>query len=140
MVNMDELEQLARAATPGPWEYVQDGDEMSGELRVEGTDGRDRDYIGLIADNTWGHENGHFIAAANPAVVLELVQRLRAAEAIVRDLAMSHQIYEEDQEGCPLCKAPYRWEQDRETTSCEHAESCPYRRAVEAMKRKAFVD
>jgi hypothetical protein len=55
-VDLDRLEQLARAATPIDWTFE-------------------------------GPTKDAFIHAANPPVVLELAQRLRAAEAIVRDLA-----------------------------------------------------
>lgn len=80
-LDLDKLEAAARAATPGPWEW--DG------RRVDPDDGYvhipECSYIvGLIS--LAGHYEGYqedcdFIAATSPDVVLELVRRLRAAEA-----------------------------------------------------------
>jgi hypothetical protein len=80
--DVGELERLARAATPGPW-HVQ-GVGIGG---IEDTDGnviaqaqqfkpvRNKDDLN---DRI---QNAAFIAAANPAAVLALIDRVRAAEA-----------------------------------------------------------
>ena len=77
MTDLAELKALAEAATPGPWSY--DGSYVC-PARVE---------AGTTFVETWRSvadchqpENTQFIAAANPAVVLELIaenERLREA-------------------------------------------------------------
>ena len=77
MTDLAELKALAEAATPGPWSY--DGSYVC-PARVE---------AGTTYVETWRSvadchqpENTQFIAAANPAVVLELIaenERLREA-------------------------------------------------------------
>lgn len=87
-LDLDRLEALARAATPGPWKPT-DGYEASQA-------GRHDDDVSVLEDASGDpviehvYYDGHhtivrprdvqFIAAANPAVILDLVERLRAAE------------------------------------------------------------
>lgn len=69
-INIDELERLAKAATPGPWS-------QSG-FRVTAKElGYDR-VADTEFDNDSMAENAAFIAAANPATVLTLINQLRA--------------------------------------------------------------
>lgn len=72
-MTLDELEALAKAATPGPW--VVDGDECvrAEDLRIL--------YDNSCRDDENGTANAAFVSAANPAAVLDLIARLRAAEA-----------------------------------------------------------
>jgi hypothetical protein len=78
MMNIEDLKQKALAATPGPWEYQKDRKDfpVNGYVTV-------RDciysvcvlpYEGIRADDRVT-DNGRFIAAANPAAVLELIQQ-----------------------------------------------------------------
>jgi hypothetical protein len=131
-LDLDELEQLARAS--------------------ETLTKRDVD---LNSDGDWAAycvANADFLVAANPAAVLELVQRLRAAEhpgergsvrrlmfdldryrAIVRDLAAVRQpigLGTDEQLRCSLCKGTT----DGQWSDVIHAESCPWRRAIEATR------
>lgn len=77
MIDLDKLEALSRAATPGPW-----SDEHNYHL--------DRHYVNCrngtkevcecqhwVEENIDGNANAAFIAAANPAAVLELITELR---------------------------------------------------------------
>jgi hypothetical protein len=76
-----ELERLARAATPGPWERETDSDGnatpylvMAGDIRISDT--------GWDVGKKQAGRNTAFIAAAHPGTVLALVaevRRLRAA-------------------------------------------------------------
>lgn len=77
-MNIEELKRLAEAATPGPWEYQKDGKDfpVNGYVTV-------RDciysvcvlpYEGIRADDRVT-DNGLFIAAANPAAILELIRQ-----------------------------------------------------------------
>lgn len=64
---LDSLEFRAKAATPGPWNIVRDPDGYT-------------HYIGpsLV---TQVRDDAAYIAAVNPAVVLELIAELRKARA-----------------------------------------------------------
>lgn len=88
MIDLDAIEQAARAATPGPWE--------TGEAHPEGIP-----YVGArFMDEVYSRvsspymsragcetiADAAFIALANPATVLVLIERLRAAEARVQVL------------------------------------------------------
>lgn len=84
--NLDHLESLARAATPGPWEAAYDGLVLEYEVR---------DYHdNLCAKVDFGNveANAAYIAAANPQIVLELIAELRQTRAerewLARNLAM----------------------------------------------------
>ena len=74
----EELKRLAEAATMGPWEYQKDSKDfpVKGYVTV-------RDciysvcvlpYEGIRADDRVT-DNGRFIAAANPAAILELIRQ-----------------------------------------------------------------
>lgn len=71
--DLDELERLARAATPGPWE-----DDNSVVKTERGTicyAHHSYEEEGWQAEN-----NASLIAAANPATILSLIHRVREAE------------------------------------------------------------
>lgn len=84
MIDTNELRRLAQAATPGPWKAEQ----YLGTPRqfVIYTDVGDKGRVSDVAYTsiTFGHDetvaNARLIAAANPAVVLELLDRIEAAE------------------------------------------------------------
>jgi len=70
-LDLDSLEALAKAATPGPW-------------RVHGIDVYTDDDSSMVANGSYcdaqgGENDTAFIAAANPQTVLELIRHLRAA-------------------------------------------------------------
>lgn len=66
-LDLDHLEALARAATDRPWKHG------SWPFRLT-----ERDELELD-----GSPESALIAAANPAVILELVERLRRAEELI---------------------------------------------------------
>jgi len=79
MTDLDELKALAEAATPGPWFLDAGGDTgVYTEARVSDTS----------TDVAWSYrrEDEKFIAAANPAAVLDLIARVERAEAERVDL------------------------------------------------------
>jgi hypothetical protein len=136
IVDLDRLEQLARAATPGPWR-TKDGDPGRAWINDDAGD----PYCTVADCRPGGEANAAFIATANPAFVLQLLARLRAAEAIVRDLAAKNPVqgiynggYEV--ETCALCGATGEFEDDLHQTGLriEHKPTCLKRRAVEATK------
>ena len=88
-MNLEELERLAREATPGPWVsrrgFVMQPPEGMWETIIADT------ANGIESEN-WAKEfvqNGEFIAAANPATVLALIARIREWEA----------------DDCPACRS-----------------------------------
>ena len=83
-MTLDELERLARAATPGPW-HVQD----SNSWRRIGTDRIDGAVVCPINQRHDGHpdlgarrDDLDYIAACSPDVVLKLIETLRAADRL----------------------------------------------------------
>lgn len=74
--DLTELERLANAATPGPWEE----DFHSCNLRGDGHRSvRSKDGDVLFGANYWA--NLTFIAAAHPQAVLALLDRIAGYEA-----------------------------------------------------------
>jgi len=79
-IDLDALERAALAATPGPWHSPGMGEVHSVEHHVI-VDVCWPEH-GVPVDDSVGNgtqEDADYIAAANPAVILELVRRLRAA-------------------------------------------------------------
>ena len=68
-MDLDELERLARAATPGPWRYEPHGMTWAGDtwLQAEGLDGN-------------AEANALYFAAIAPEVVLYLIECVRASQ------------------------------------------------------------
>jgi hypothetical protein len=67
----NQLEELAKRATPGPWHWDED----------------ERDLLAQSLELVWGTDgdpeiaDAEFIAAANPQMVLTLIERVKTAEA-----------------------------------------------------------
>ena len=84
MIDTKELRRLAQAATPGPW-YVGTGTYECRNIYSAAafTDDEGFTYQLLVANaeddgiNCWD-ANAHLIAAANPAAIVELLDRLEA--------------------------------------------------------------
>ena len=83
MIDIKELRQLAQAATPGPW-YVTGKLTRYVEARIDGGLIQEVAACGPTkADGGYGPQqeaNARLIAAANPAAISELLDRLKAAE------------------------------------------------------------
>lgn len=73
---IDNLERKAKAATPGPWS----ADGYGGGQQVTGATGT------IFADTLTFHEDAEFIAAANPATILRLIEDLRRTKSGARTL------------------------------------------------------
>ena len=83
MSKYDELKRLAEAATPGPWSF--DGSYIC-PARIEG----ETTYVETwraVADSHQT-ENVRFIAAANPAVILELIEEVEALREKASELSV----------------------------------------------------
>lgn len=79
--DLDKLEALARAATPGPWAWWT----SNSVLRLSADDGIDGGVLHAYsrrshADICCGESDRAFIAAANPAAVLALIAIARRAQ------------------------------------------------------------
>ena len=87
-LDLNELERRAKAATPGKWTWKQIGSFNTPGCAVfwPDTSKGGVHYRRLDSGGGMIEADANFIAAANPAVVLELVRRLREAEARVAEL------------------------------------------------------
>jgi len=84
-----ELRKLAEAATPGPWMVQQYSTHVGFSVWADGRGCIAERWYDITQAKPYGDEiggNAAFIAAANPAAVLSLLDRLDAAEARVRAL------------------------------------------------------
>lgn len=76
-----ELRRLARAATPGPWEFEDVGHKYVVSKSGDGWISREVCKLdGSTMSAFRQKENGPFIAAANPTTIEVLLDRLEAAE------------------------------------------------------------
>ena len=88
MIDLDEIERLARAATPGPWEYRSAKRPVDGQTdygigaQIDGRRYCIAEVFGRVSEfiTPNAFATAAFIAALNPAAVLELVERVREAE------------------------------------------------------------
>ena len=89
-MNINELEELAKAATPGPWlcDWTSDATEDENEpADVSVWQGKlfSGKFIGNISfDNSI--PDGNYIAAANPSSILELTAAYREAIAAINKI------------------------------------------------------
>ena len=86
---IEELRRLAEAATPGPWRM----EHMSISAHIHQVDGLHGLASCVIGYGNWdepkqseGAKNASFIAAANPATIIALLDELDASKAMVRKL------------------------------------------------------
>lgn len=88
--DLERLKALALAATPGPWERVAGYGVVSNQMLDVKDHGHYATWSGgtktvTVAECSKGHLPGRdadFIAAANPAVILELIARLEHAPVL----------------------------------------------------------
>ena len=104
MTEREELRKLAEAATPGPWSLTDGDPAMNGQhwtIRRQGVAGI------RVSGFTYGSNgDAEFIAAANPAAVLGLLDQLDAAEAklaAVRALHFGEYVEDDDRNRCFEC-------------------------------------
>lgn len=84
MPSIEELEKLARGATPGPWIRAE------GDIRAAGHGLICRSYYG--SPDGAGASNAAYIAACSPEVILRLCAAWRAAEAMLPAMAECQEI------------------------------------------------
>lgn len=80
---LENLEKLARAATPGPWRSDYCGDVWT-EAEKEKVDWHDEPVFKGIGTTPRGPDNGtaKYIAAANPDTILKLIGEIRRLQVI----------------------------------------------------------
>ena len=84
MIDINELRRLAQAATPGPWKMLPVGD---GRQKFAVADSEFLSILtvtdegGATFGTVYDDADARFIAAANPATVSELLDRLEPAES-----------------------------------------------------------
>lgn len=76
--DIEELEKLAKAATPGPWVAAMTGRGMEVIQLVGGK--WTENVCQWTGDHPWRQSNMHYIAAANPQAILTLLNEKRALE------------------------------------------------------------
>jgi hypothetical protein len=84
MTNLDELEKLAKAATPGPFS-IERRDDNCGGITYIVHGGKDYAWCKDDLDRK-AKFNAAFVAAANSAAILELIARVRDAEREIEEL------------------------------------------------------
>lgn len=82
MTKLEQLEQLANAATLGPWRYCENG--ISFIETVDAIYGPDKDLHMTIAEYM-GPSTGKFMAAVDPQTVLKLVAVVKAVKELYLD-------------------------------------------------------
>lgn len=88
-VDLDRIEELAKAATPGPWAPVDGGGHSPWRhlaIRTIGKNGKPS-HTGTIAQvyktyDDVGANNASYIAACDPSTILQLVRDARAGRAL----------------------------------------------------------
>ena len=81
-IDLDELERVAKAATPGPWHRSRYGTVFTGDHAMDD----DAVVVGIVVGRgDPSFQDMRFIAEANPATVLALIERIRALEVMVGD-------------------------------------------------------
>lgn len=85
-LNLDDLERVAKAATPGPWRvegFVKRGGAIA-KIISHGLNAQGDGPAGYVGD-TYGEADAKFVAALNPAVCLALISRARGAERLEKE-------------------------------------------------------
>lgn len=82
-LNLNELERRAKSAGGQEWTLTIDA---TGDAFLSAENSEYVADVGAVGEDGIVSDYGKFIAAANPAVVLELVRRLREAEHRVAEL------------------------------------------------------
>ncbi len=99
--NLTALRALAENATPGPWE-ADDNQPFSRDLQGIFAPGERRYVLKVEFDEQPENPaDAEFIAAANPATVLDLLDRLERAEAALERVRALEPTWHKGMYGCP---------------------------------------
>jgi hypothetical protein len=83
---INELEALARAATPGEWERRKWFGNDWPEKRISVSSGNTAIVISPRYAEAQAEHDANYIAAANPATMLKLIEVIRAQHAVLKEL------------------------------------------------------
>ncbi|WP_171965877.1 ead/Ea22-like family protein [Cronobacter sakazakii] len=100
MTDTAKLKAAALAATPGPWRYQKQLQSRTRKSALKTT----RGVVNLLAGDVTP-ANSEFIALANPAVVLELIAALEAAEKRNAELEAVKNWWKPER--CPVTNRPF---------------------------------
>lgn len=84
---LDDLEALAKAATPGPWTVLREshGYPDDGQLYVVPSTPNDSvDCVAVVGAEPGATADAAYIAALDPQTVLALIEQARLGEALLR--------------------------------------------------------
>lgn len=119
MIDLDKMEALARAATPGPWELNRHGAVIGGPVQ-QYANGKSQNQLAMATVADWMRLdemacNAAHIAATNPAAVLELIALARqagGAETVAIPLVSGEELLEQAAQACDQqadgINGPYR--------------------------------
>ena len=103
-LDLNELERRAKSAGGQEWTLTIDA---TGDAFLSAENSEYVAEVGAVGEDGIASDYGKFIAAANPAVVLELVRRLREAEGHVT--ARIDEAVEAEREACAkVCEQQIR--------------------------------
>ena len=99
-LDIDELQATAKAATPGPWKLSKHGKRVLADIVIDhnGAKFQVERQVSYSAPHKKQEQDAAYIAAANPAVVDTLIDRLRKAEAASKWISVEDRLpnkYEE---------------------------------------------
>ena len=96
MINLEYLEAVAKAATPGPWQVTGSEDEVETAWTPQERGAKKRPGVCIdeplcvvcAGDYTGGCRpaDASYIAAVNPAAVLELIEELQEKNALLEEI------------------------------------------------------
>ena len=134
IININELRRLAQAATPGPWKMLPVGD---GRQKFAVADSEFLSILtvtdegGATFGTVYDDADAKFIAAANPAAISELIDRIETAEK-ERDVLRDRLALESQENGAL---------RDSVDRACEERDEL--RAKIEAMEKQEpawFID
>jgi len=104
MINLDELEAKASAATQGNWHFNKELSRLATKLIYDASGYLIANVGGYKFGDTENDKNASFIAAANPDTMLKLIAAMRLYREALRTHA-KHNGYCDGPLGCG-CSAP----------------------------------
>lgn len=92
-IDLDALEALAQAATPGPWYWQKNNEALCAGSDIVLSSGYAPSTYDQVAGEPPSNEDAAFIAALNPAATLDLIAELRAHRQRAADFAAFERCY-----------------------------------------------
>lgn len=137
--DLDKLEALAKAATPGPWEQShREGDDEMYRTQVYTADGETIASLAWYPKDmgggrigTYREANAAFMAAANPATILDLIASARRdAEEIERLRARFAELADDFERRADACHELNKSDKEQRDRMRLHGKEAAYRHAM----------